>query len=232
MPEALRAVFALRARTELGEPQDKDEKWRDIQILLTNETVQNQLYVAQYAEKVGEPRQASVIFRRLLDRATSGSTFTEGLSREEKLACYSGVIRHTPETAPAAELLPVFDALSDAFPDMDEAANDAIYLRLLIGETNDRMPERLKSLLQKNPAVLAYRTTFALYELRAGHAAAAAKLYDGWQIDWATAPDRFKVVRSAVLRAAGHDDEAQSLSAAIDSKKLRPEEAKLLGATP
>ena len=91
------------------------------------------------------------------------------------------------------------------------------------------MPARLHPLLQKNPALLAYRSTLALYELRAGHADAAAKLYEGWQIDWATAPDRFKAVRSAVLTASGHPEEAEPLRAMVDRKKLRPEEAALLG---
>ena len=232
IPDALRALFSMRAKTELKKPQDRDEQWRDIQILLKNETVQNQLYVAQYAEKTGEAGQAALIFRRLLDRASSESTFAQSMSRDEKMACYSGVIRHSPENASAADLLPVFDALSEEFPELDEAANDASYLRLLTGGTSDTMRDRLQNLLQKAPAVLAYRTTLALCELRAGNAAAAEKVYKGWQIDWSTAPDRYKVVRAAVLKASGRDDEAKTLRATIDVKKLRPEEAKLMEALP
>ncbi|MEO7318671.1 MAG: hypothetical protein ABIZ56_06760, partial [Chthoniobacteraceae bacterium] len=231
MPAALRAVFIMRARMELGEKIDKSEAWRDIQILVPSETVANQLYIAQYAEKTGEARQATTIFRRLLDESRAGSTFKQELSKEEKLACYSGVIRLTPETAPAAELLPLFDGLVVEFPEMAEAANDASYLRLLTGEKSDLLRDRSRELLAKNPAVLAYRTTAALYELRADNAAAAAKLYEGWQIDWATAPDRFKVIRVAVLDATGKKEEAQTLRDTIDAKRLRPEEAKLLEAS-
>ena len=232
MPPALRAVFAMRARTELGQTFDKAEVWRDIQILVPGETVPNQLYIAQYAEKVGEAGQASSIFRRLLEETSPGSTLKQELTREEKFACYSGVIRLTPGNAPAAELLPLFDGLAGQFPEMAEAANDAIYLRLLTGEANPKMRERSRELLAKNPAVLAYRTTCALYELRAGDAAAAAKLYEGWQIDWKTAPDRFKVVRVAVLDAIGKKEDAQTLRDSIDAKRLRPEEVKLLDAKP
>ena len=175
-------------------------------------------------------KAAAVIYRRLLDQAKAASPLGSGLSDEEKLTCHSGLIRATSATAPVSELLPLLEAMSADFPNIGEAANDAIYLRLLTGETNEKMPDRLRTLLQKAPAVLAYRTTLALYELRAGHAAAAAKLYEGWQIDWSTAPDRFKVVRAAVLKAAGRDDEAQTLRATVDAKKLRPEEARLMGA--
>lgn len=226
---AVRALFAMRARTELRQTFDRSEAWRDIQFLARNETVRDQLYVAQYAERTGERQQAAAIYRRLLDRPNTASTFDPGLSNEEKLACHSGLIRTMSETAPVADLLPLMEAMSAAFPGIDEAANDAIYLRLLTGDFNDAMPARLRPLLQKNPALLAYRTTLALYELRAGRADAAAKLYHEWQIDWATAPDRFKAVRIAVLTASGHPEEADALRAMIDPKNLRPEEAALLG---
>lgn len=230
MPAALRAVFVMRSRTELGQKFDKSESWRDIQILVPTETVQNQLYIAQYAEKTGEARQATAIFRRLLDESRPTSKMKRDLSKEEMFACYSGVIRLTPENAPATELLPLFEGLVENFPDLAEAANDAVYLRLLTGDRDEKLRERARELLAKNPTILAYRTTAALSELRAGNAAAAAQLYEGWQIDWATAQDRFKVVRVAVLEAAGKKEDAQALRDSIAANKLRPEEAKLLEA--
>ena len=226
MPEALRAVFALRARSELGKPQDKDEKWRDIQILLTNETVQNQLYIAQYAEKVGEPKQASLIYRRLSTGMSPGSGFTQGMSREEKLACFSGVIRHSSGTAPAAELLPVLEAMSEDFPEMDEAANDAIYLRLLTGETNERMPARLQSLLTKSPAVLAYRTTFALPNCAPATRPRRRKPTTAGR---STGPPRPIASRSCAAPCSRPPDATRTRSPSprrSTSKKLRPEEAK------
>ena len=183
----LRALFALRARTELKQSFDRADAWRDIQILARNESVHDRLYVAQYAERTGEREQAAIIYRHILEKRGTAATFDLGLSNEEKLACHSGLIRATSETAPAAEVLPLIEAMSADFPGMSEATNDAIYLRLVTGDHNEQMPTRLAPLLQKNPALLAYRTTMALYELRAGHPAAAAKLYEGWQIDWATA---------------------------------------------
>ncbi len=232
MPAVLRAVFSMRARTELGQKFDKSEAWRDIHLLVPGETVQNKLYVAQYAEKVGEGRQAALIFRRLLDEARPGAKFQMDLSKEEKFACYSAMIRLTPGTAPAAELLPLFEGLVEEFPDMAEAVNDAIYLRLITEGPAESMRARLRDLLEKNRAVLAYRTTAALYELRSGNPAGAAQIYDGWQIDWTTAQDRFKAVRVAVLDAVGKKDDAKTLRETIDAKRLRPEEVKLLEAKP
>ncbi len=228
----MRALFTMRARTELKQTFNREDAWRDIQILARNETAHDQLYVAQYAEHTGERPQAAIIYRRLLDQAKAASTANSALSNEEKLACHSGLIRAMNATAPVAELLPLMEAMSADFPNIGEAANDAIYLRLLIGDFNEQMAGKLRPLLQQNPALLAYRTTLALYELRAGHADAAAKLYERWQIDWATAPDRFKAVRVAVLDACGRAEEAQALRAVIDPLNLRPEERALLKKTP
>ena len=228
MPGALRSLFAFRARCELKQPLDRAEVWRDLQIQLQSETVRNQIYVAQYAEKTGETRQAAIIYRRLLDESTAQSTFDRTLSGEEKFNCYTGLIRSFSEVAPAAELVPLFEALSKDFPEMEEARNDAIYLRLLTGQVVDGMREDLQNLLTKKPTLLAYRSTGVLYELRKGNLAAAAQLYDGWQIDWTTAADRYKVVRVAALDAVGKHDEAQSMRASINRGRLRPEEAALL----
>ncbi len=228
MTGALRALFVLRARVELKQRVDIPEAWRDIQILTQNETIHNRLYIASYAEKMGQAVQAAAIYRRLLDQPPGELIFGHALSKEEKMTCYSGLIRMTPETAPASELLPLLDALCREFPEMDDARNDAIYLRLLTGKVTAEMQSDLARLLRLYPAVLAYRTTAVLFELRSHEPARAAKLYQGWQIDWDTAADRFRAVRVAALKATGRWEEADPLRAIIDRHRLRPEEIALL----
>ena len=229
MPGALRSLFQFRARTELKQPLNRDDTWRDLQIQLQQETVRNQLFVAQYAEKTGERRQASLIYRRLLDDANSQANFEKAMSAEEKFACHSGIMRGISETAPAAQMLPLYEALIKDFPEMDEARNDTIYLRLITGGApTEQMQKDVSDLLNRKPNMLAYRTTGALYELRRGNPTGAVKLYEGWKIDWSTAADRFKAVKVAALLADGHKSEAEELLATIDRKKLRPEEAALL----
>jgi hypothetical protein len=113
---------------------------------------------------------------------------------------------------------------------VEEAANDAIYLELLTGRTDVQMKTELTRLLERHPEMLAYRTTLALYELRAGNPAGAAKVYDGWQIDWSSAQDRFKAVRVAVLEATGQSEAAKALRETLAGETLRPEETALLEA--
>lgn len=228
MSGALRALFRFRARTELRQPLDADETWRDIQIQLQNEPARTQVFIAQYAEKTGNLKQAALIYRRVLDDSSATVSLDHTVPREAKLAAYTGLIRSLPATTPLAEMLPLVEALAADFPELEEAQNDAIYLRLLSGNGNDKMREGIAKLLQGSAAMLAYRSTAALLELRAGNVAAADKLYDGWKIDWDTAADRFKAVRAAVLAAAGRPQEAREMRAGIRESNLRPEEAALL----
>jgi hypothetical protein len=228
MPPPLRALFAMRARTELRQTIDPAEIWRDIQIQLQSEPVQTQVYIAQYAEKTGELKHAATIYRQVLSGATSAASFDRAVSRDAKLACYTGIIRSLPPTASVAEVLPLMEELSAEFPELDEARNDTIYLRLLAGHAPAPMRDDITKLLERNAAMLAYRTTAALLELRAGNAAAAEKLYTDWKIDWSTAADRFKAVRAAVLTTAGRSEEAKEMRAQVKESNLRPEEAALL----
>ncbi len=229
MPGALRALFQFRARSELRQPIDAEEIWRDIQIQLQSEPTRNQLYIAQYAEKTGAMKQAATIYRRLLQESSTSATFDRALAQDAKFACYSGLIRSIPATAPATEVLPWMEGITADFPDLEEARNDALYLRLLTSAaTNDQMRDTLSDLLGRKPSLLAYRTTAVLYELRRGNAAGAVKLYAGWKIDWTTAADRFKAIKVAALTAAGQKSEAAELLATINRRALRPEEVALL----
>ena len=67
----------------------------------------------------------------------------------------------------------------------------------------------------------------ALALLREGRAQAAADVYAGWQIDWASASDRCKAVRVAVLDAAGQHAAAEQMRSALGAADLRVEEKRL-----
>ncbi len=229
MSGALRALYRFRAQSELHLPVNSEETWRDIQIQLQGEPVQTQVYVGQYAEKTGALKQAVAIYRRVLDEAAAPANFERTVPKDAKLVCYTGLLRNIPATAPVAEVLPLLEALVADFPELEEARNDVTYLRLLKGKPTDAMRQDAAKNLQKSPAMLAYRTTAALLELRAGNATAAEKLYDGWKIDWDGAADRFKAVRAAVLAAVGQEEQAKAMRTTVQESNLRPEELALLG---
>ena len=79
LPKALRSLFELRAQIELKQPVKTEDAWRDIQVQLLQETIRNQLYVAGYAERMGERGEAVAIYRRLLTRAESSGPWARTL---------------------------------------------------------------------------------------------------------------------------------------------------------
>jgi hypothetical protein len=56
----------------------------------------------------------------------------------------------------------------------------------------------------------------------------AVALYEGKQINWATASDRWKTVYVAVLRASGQTEAADRVSSSINPSALNPQETALL----
>lgn len=227
MSGALRTLFRLIGRAALREPVSVEESWREIQSQLQGDPVPTQLFIAQYAEKTGEFKQAVIAYQRILELSTT-STLAHNLSREAKFTCYTGLLRSLPVAVPLAELLPVVEALAAEFPELEEARNDTVYLRVLAGKVSDQDRAVIGRLLARSPAEPKVLTTAALIELQSGNADGAHKLYDDFKIEWSSAPDRVKAVRVAVLSAAGRGEEAKELRLKVRQSNLRPEELALL----
>ncbi len=225
---AVRRLFEDRAATELRQNPNTMTAWQDIRRLLPLEDYEDGLYVAKYAEKIGFPAEAATIYRRML----LGSTFELAATpnpRQQRLACHLGLIRAASAGMRLDELEKTLSAFSRDFPALPDVENDLTYVRLLNGSELDQAQETAARLVRLRPELLAYRTTAALAALKTGNPEAALQVYAGWQTDWATAPDRFKVVHAAVLAAAGRSEEAAAARAMIRSEGLRPEERKLAG---
>ena len=222
---AVRRLFQYRATAELGQKPDASAAWPDIQRLLRQEKFENGLYVASYAEKIGFPSEAATIYRRMIT-STISSTAS---SKQERLACHMGLIRSASTSMQLGELEEALAAFSREFPALPDVENDLTYVRLLKGSEMEKAQEAAGRLLRLRPDLLAYRTTGALAALKKGDADAALQIYAGWQIDWNTAPERFKAVYAAVLAAAGRSEQATAIRATIRSELLRPEERNLAG---
>ncbi len=227
MSGALRSLFRIIARAALHEPVNVEEAWREIQLQLQGDPVPTQLFIAQYAEKTGEFKQAATAYQRILDLSTT-SSLAHNLSREAKLVCYTGLLRSLPISAPLSEVLQIVELLANEFPELEEARYDTIYLRTLAGKLNDEDRAEVAKFLARPPVAPKLIAAAALIELQSGNAAVAHKLYEDIKIDWNSALDRVKVVRVAVLAAAGRAEEAREMRAKIKESYLRPEEVALL----
>ncbi len=226
---APRLLFLLRARLETGLQVDVTEAWAEIHRAARLESSRTQLYLAGYAEQIGFAKEALLIYRRLVEVDAREVSTDVKFGRLQRQACYLGALRTGAANLPLAELADFMKRFADEFPELDEVANDSAYLQLLLGRATPEVEATARRLATKRPELLAYRTTLALCHLVQGQPAAAGAVYDGWTIDWSTAPDRYKVVRLAVLRALGKTRETTELATRLNPQQLRAEELRLAG---
>lgn len=214
--ESIRFLFLARSSEKLNDPARADEAWRELQRVLPFEKAEDAAYVAAYAERGGFREQAIKAYWVLAGK------------KEAALQGFLGVIRCQPRSAPVSDVLPVYEALLAAFPNLAEARCDKAYLQLLNGSGIPEAVATGRELYRSNPSSLATLSVAALGALRQGDTAGAEALYDGKQIAWGEAPDQWKVVRIAVLRATWQNRAADELAATIRTENLRREERALL----
>lgn len=225
---AVRQLLALRAAQQSQRAPDTTAAWQDIHTALRHAPMNDRLYVATYAEKTGFLAEAEKVYRRALERDDEGAAPGEKLGRPRRLACYLGQLRCATGTKSLDEIALLTGRLAAEFPEMDEVQNDHAYLQLLAGQDIATATRTAARLSQQRPDMLAYRTTHALGLLRQGKLA-AAELYDGWAIDWTTAPARYRAVYVAVMRSAGRGEEARHVAASLTAESsLWPGERRLL----
>jgi hypothetical protein len=201
--------------------------WRDVVARLHSESPAIQIYAAAYAEQLGYPVEATSIYRRFLTRTDSPSSRRD--QPMERRKAYLGILRNSSQSMSLDDLTSLCSSIVEEFPDMDEARNDLHYLRLLQNKVDPTAAEEVDRLFYSHPQMLAVRSTLALTLLRQGRIQAAHEVYARCQIDWATAPDRYKAVRIAVLDAAGNFFQADQLRSTLNISNLRDEEMKLAG---
>ena len=148
--------------------------------------------------------------------------------KETQVPGLIGLIKCQPRTASAASMIPIYEELLAASPDFSEASGDVTYLKLLVGEDIPESAATAEKLLAAEPNSLPRISTAALGRLRLGDARGALALYEGKVVDWTVAPEPWKVVHIAVLRANGDTDGAAMQSATLIPSVLRQEERELL----
>ncbi len=216
LSDSIRMVFLARAAKEAGDREKSEGIWNENQRALLFEKPEVVSFVAAYALRTGERDQALKAYTTLSRR------------KETALQGHLGLIRATPQDAPASELLPVYKSLLEIHPNLAEARNDLAYLELLANQNLFDATLRALEAHKKTPDSLATLSIAALAHLRNNEPEKAEALYAGRFIPWSTAPDPWKNIRAAVLLAGGKTAEADELLDTIDQTRLRPEERALL----
>ena len=216
IPEAVRHLYLARVATMRGNSAGAEEEWRSVSGSLQREKPETLSYIAGYEERIGAFDRAARTYRAMADR------------KESQIPGLVGLIRSQPVNTPVSVMIPLYEELIAAAPQFSEATGDLAYLKLLKKEDVQSALRTSETLLTSQPDSLARISAVALGYLRNEDPRAALQIYQGKQIDWSSAPEPWKAVRIAVLRAAGESVAADALSASVVPARLRPEERELL----
>lgn len=218
LSDSIRLLFLARAAEKSNDREKADQSWREMQLGLAYEKPEVVSFIAAYALRIGEREQAIKAYTSLSHR------------KETALEGYLGLIRCWPSNTPAAELLPLYQEMTDSFPMLTEAKNDQTYLKLLTNEKPATTAAIANEIYNSTPQSLATLSINALGMLKTGKPAEADALYNDKGISWLSAPQPWRVVRVAVLYAVGKKKEADEIARTINRSQLRPEERALLPA--
>lgn len=215
LPEAVRHLFLARAATVTGDKTGASDEWRQVGGALHLEKPETLAYIAGYEEQIGAIDRAQRTYREMADR------------KETRAKGLVGLIRCQSRTAPASTLIPLYEELLVESPGNPDATGDLAYLRLLTGKDERGSAATAEQLMEKQSNSLARISAAALGRLKTGNPKGALELYAGKNIDWANAPEPWKAVRYAVLKANG-DASAASMLEMLKQSALRPEERQLV----
>jgi hypothetical protein len=219
LDEAVRQLLLARVAGQLGDINAADACWQAVRQNLPFSNLETIRQIAAYAMKAGHTEIAKQAIELLVER------------RLATPADFAGLVRMIPPNAPATEALVVMDKFLAAYPQIPEVRSDQAYFSLLAGRNIEACRATADELFRQKPEYLAFLSVLALAELRLGHPAEAARLYNGREIAWKDAPSHFKVIRIAVLSANGLSAEADALRLTLDPLTLRPEEKELIQKT-
>jgi len=218
LSDSIRLLFLARAAEKSGDKEKADQSWREMQLGLAYEKPEVVSFIAAYALRIGEREQAIKAYTSLSHR------------KETALEGYLGLIRCWPQNTPAAELLPLYQEMTESFPMLTEAKNDQIYLKLLTNDKPATTAAIASEIYNTTPQSLATLSINALGMLKTGKPAEADALYNNKSISWLSSPPQWRVVRASVLYAIGKKKEADEIARTINKSQLRPEERALLPA--
>jgi tetratricopeptide (TPR) repeat protein len=174
------------------------------------------LFVAAYAEKIGEDRAAVEAYKRLLSWPPTTYVAGQAILRLVATQRDSRIERDT------------LKRLSDFMPGNDQFFVVSCYYGLLLGEKLGPARARLESLASAKPAEPLFAVVLALADLREAEPARALTRLDDLKVDWAVLDPRYRAVYAAVLGANQQREAARTMARRLDAASLRTEERQLI----
>ncbi len=208
--------FRARAAQERGAVLDAEVHWNHA-ISLAGTDGGKLRFVATFAEQSRANASALKAYEQLARFPTEARAALEGSERISQRTGDAGVQRAAAQK------------IATAAPEDPNAANQLIYLNLLLGDDIESNFVLAKNMAEKYPNRLAYRVTAALGFLRKHDAGSALAQFNApVAIDWKQTQPSWRAVYAATLLANDKQDEAQQMIATIPLDRLNPQERALI----
>jgi len=212
---SLRLLFLAHAAEKNGDEESAKSLWGELEIRCINEPAPFARLLVETAAKFGHPEESKRLAWAL---ARNKETSAEG---------FRLVINQQPTSSSSREWIPIYQEMLEYLPDSPTARRGLAYHQLMAEENVPQAAEIALAEHKKSPNKRATCHLAALAMLRLGEIAQADALYDALPLQ-KNAPAANKAIRVAILRKMNRSDQADALTATIDSAKLNPEEQMLL----
>ena len=216
---SLRLLFLAHAAGKKGDEERAKGLWAELEIRCINEPAPFARLLVETAAKFGHPEESKRLAWAL---ARNKETSVEGF----RLA-----INQQPTSSSSREWIPIYQEMLEYLPDSLIARRGLAYHQLMAAENVPVAAEIALAEHKKSPNKRATRHLAALAMLRLGEIAQADALYDALPLQ-KNAPAANKAIRVAILRQMNRSDQADALTATIDSAKLNPEGRALIEKPP
>jgi hypothetical protein len=210
-------TFHARTAQERGASLDAEVHWNHA-ISLASADPDKLRFVANFAE---QSRATAVALKAY-----------EQLARFPEHAdfAYHGIERVSQQSGDTAMQRTAMSRIAARAPEDPNAADEVVYLNLLLGEDIDNNLEIAKKLAEQHPNRLSFRVTAALGYLRQHDAASALAEFKGpAPIDWKRTLPAWRAVYAAALLGTERNEEARSIITTIPRDQLNPQERELIG---
>ena len=208
-------LFLARCARELGQVSKSELHWRRAH-LGAAPSPEQMWTVGDYAEKIGELREAELAYRSLTASAKTARP------------AYEALLRVAEKKGGTAVLRGVLREMRGRWPQDAAVENDYAYFSLLGGGEIAECVKIAERLVAQAPGSLPHRTTLALAYLRTAEPARALAVYAGLEIPWERIAPGQRVVHAAALGANGKTGEARAEARALRPETLRTEERELI----
>jgi hypothetical protein len=212
-------LYLYRCAREMNDTENANLHWRSAQVAAAHNPRQS-LYLAGYAEQLGDGERAEPIYRSLTKDLMAGRPAYLGLLR----------IDGAKDTTAARNLL---DEMAARWPDDEAINNDDVYFNLLLNTNVPQMYNRAVALAKADIHSAPHLTDVALAYLRLNKPQLALTVFNEGNIQWTTASPAMLAVYAAALEGNGQATLATQIAdIARRTGALRPEEKALIQEIP